>query len=173
MGCWIRIPLTNREYISENKTPMNITHFTVHGAFWNILHKFLLSSGTLVEEPGDGRCHDSDDNYTEGHTWSLDNCTICLCHRGIILCEIHSCSPVLCTHPVQIEGHCCPQCPGMRRNFVLLLVPLYSLSVQWNFPYLDTSVPKHTVQITEYPDEWVSFYVDISVGSKICVRISE
>ena len=46
-------------------------------------------------------------------------------------------------------------------------------NLQWSLTYPDTFVPKPTVRITENPDRWVTFNMDISVGSQTCVWITE
>ena len=59
------------------------------------------------------RCQASDGQYhAEGETWLLDECTQCICHDGGVLCEIESCPPVLCHHPIKLPTMCCPVCPG-------------------------------------------------------------
>ena len=54
----------------------------------------------------------SGEHLVEGENWALDSCTQCVCHGGELLCEIESCPPVLCHHPVLLPGKCCPVCPG-------------------------------------------------------------
>ena len=46
--------------------------------------------------------------------------------------------------------------------------------MQWTLTYSDTSTPEMPVQITEYPDDRVTFtmYI-IMIGSQTCVGISE
>ena len=74
----------------------------------------LFSEDSVPSVPEEAtRCQASDGQYhTEGETWMLDECTQCLCHKGGVLCEIESCAPVLCHHPVKIPHSCCPVCPG-------------------------------------------------------------
>jgi hypothetical protein len=58
------------------------------------------------------RCQSTDGAaHAEGETWALDECTRCICHDGGVLCEIESCPPVLCHHPVKLPNTCCPICP--------------------------------------------------------------
>ena len=51
--------------------------------------------------------------------------------------------------------------------------------LQWSLSYLDTSVPKLTVRITEYPDKWDTFYICVHkwfpnmCPDKWIIRISE
>ena len=53
------------------------------------------------------------------------------------------------------------------------------LRIQWSLTYPDTSVPKLTVRITEYPDKWDIFYICIHKWfpnrclDKWIIRISE
>ena len=39
------------------------------------------------------------------------------------------------------------------------MITKQSCNIQWNISYPDTSVPKSTVRITEYPDKWITFSV--------------
>ena len=57
-------------------------------------------------------CHSVDGVYrVEGETWSLNNCTQCLCHVGRVLCKTHHCPPTPCPMPVYQPGQCCAACP--------------------------------------------------------------
>ncbi|KAK6181353.1 hypothetical protein SNE40_009225 [Patella caerulea] len=48
--------------------------------------------------------------FVEGEIWKMDECTQCICHDGTVLCESHTCPPVLCHHPVKPASHCCAVC---------------------------------------------------------------
>ena len=57
-------------------------------------------------------CHSVDGAYrVEGETWSLNNCTQCLCHVGRVLCKTHHCLPTPCPEAVYLPGQCCAVCP--------------------------------------------------------------
>lgn len=58
------------------------------------------------------KCRTTDGRHvTDGDTWDMDECTQCICHEGGVLCEIESCPPILCHHPVKLPGRCCLACP--------------------------------------------------------------
>lgn len=57
-------------------------------------------------------CHSLEGHfYVEGETWSVDDCTRCVCHNGHVLCSTQECPPLPCASPVRGSGQCCGTCP--------------------------------------------------------------
>ncbi|ERE89489.1 kielin/chordin-like protein [Cricetulus griseus] len=52
------------------------------------------------------------EEFAEGIQWEPDGqpCTTCSCQDGMPVCRAVLCSPVLCQHPTQPPGACCPSC---------------------------------------------------------------
>lgn len=47
----------------------------------------------------------------EGETLMLDNCTQCVCHRGMALCRSKDCPATPCPNPrPPSDGECCATC---------------------------------------------------------------
>lgn len=57
-------------------------------------------------------CHFSGKAYADEERWDIDSCTHCYCLQGQTLCSTVSCPPLPCVEPINMEGSCCPMCPG-------------------------------------------------------------
>ena len=58
-------------------------------------------------------CHFSGKAYADEERWDIDSCTHCYCLQGQTLCSTVSCPPLPCVEPINVEGSCCPMCPGI------------------------------------------------------------
>jgi len=52
--------------------------------------------------------------YQHGSQWtsSVDECFMCNCHYGRVICDLIICPVVQCTVPSAKPGMCCPTCEG-------------------------------------------------------------
>ncbi|NP_001310761.1 dorsal-ventral patterning protein Sog-like precursor [Parasteatoda tepidariorum] len=52
--------------------------------------------------------------YDDGDHWKGEHeeCTMCSCQRGRVVCERTICPKPLCNNPMTMEGECCPFCPS-------------------------------------------------------------
>ncbi|XP_076063237.1 uncharacterized protein LOC143038124 [Oratosquilla oratoria] len=50
-----------------------------------------------------------------GQQLKLSNCWTCTCHSGTVNCSHEVCPPPNCPAPFEVEGECCPICPGECR----------------------------------------------------------
>lgn len=57
-------------------------------------------------------CHFNGKTYADEERWDIDSCTHCYCLQGQTLCSTVSCPPLPCAEPINVEGSCCPMCPG-------------------------------------------------------------
>ena len=58
-------------------------------------------------------CHFSGKAYADEERWDIDSCTHCYYLQGQTLCSTVSCPPLPCVEPINVEGSCCPMCPGI------------------------------------------------------------
>ncbi|XP_053144733.1 kielin/chordin-like protein isoform X3 [Hemicordylus capensis] len=56
--------------------------------------------------------------FEDGTEWEPegDPCSVCLCLQGEPVCSATECPPVLCQHPAQLPGTCCPTCQQCSYN---------------------------------------------------------
>ncbi|XP_037343176.2 cysteine-rich motor neuron 1 protein isoform X2 [Pungitius pungitius] len=75
---------------------------------------------TCEDESGSGQLEGMDmvvcrapggEFYVEGETWNLDECTVCTCRKGRVLCDAEECPPALCQTPIWNKDTCCQVCP--------------------------------------------------------------
>lgn len=66
-------------------------------------------------------CHFSGKAYADEERWDIDSCTHCYCLQGQTLCSTVSCPPLPCVEPINVEGSCCPICPGISATVLPLL----------------------------------------------------
>lgn len=59
-------------------------------------------------------CHFGGKAYADEERWDIDSCTHCYCLQGQTLCSTVSCPPLPCVEPINVEGSCCPMCPGIQ-----------------------------------------------------------
>lgn len=59
-------------------------------------------------------CRFSGKAYADEERWDIDSCTHCYCLQGQTLCSTVSCPPLPCAEPINVEGSCCPMCPGSK-----------------------------------------------------------
>lgn len=52
--------------------------------------------------------------FEDGAQWKAEHedCTMCSCQRGRIICERMVCPELACDNPTTVVGECCPFCPG-------------------------------------------------------------
>lgn len=49
--------------------------------------------------------------YRDGERWTVNDCTSCICLKGMQMCTEKICSP-WCPRPLHLPGQCCPICEG-------------------------------------------------------------
>nr|BAE87097.1 Short gastrulation [Pholcus phalangioides] len=56
--------------------------------------------------------------FEDGAQWRGEHqdCTMCSCQRGRIVCEKIVCPTAPCENPITVPGECCPACPGSHVN---------------------------------------------------------
>ncbi|XP_022082453.1 zonadhesin-like [Acanthaster planci] len=52
-------------------------------------------------------------SYKHGETWQPNPCKTCKCMEGTSVCTDKLCPKPACDNPVNVEGECCPKCPGV------------------------------------------------------------
>ncbi|KAG8193954.1 hypothetical protein JTE90_011504 [Oedothorax gibbosus] len=59
-------------------------------------------------------CLYEDALYDDGAQWKAEHqeCSMCSCQRGRVVCERSVCPEPVCDNPMTIPGECCPFCPG-------------------------------------------------------------
>ncbi|XP_033117888.1 extracellular matrix protein FRAS1-like [Anneissia japonica] len=63
----------------------------------------------------DGICFFSGISYSNNDLWQLDECSICSCVQGEVLCYLPDCPPCeLGTVPVPVPGQCCHRCEPIQ-----------------------------------------------------------
>ncbi|MED6247802.1 hypothetical protein ATANTOWER_017344 [Ataeniobius toweri] len=69
--------------------------------------------GTCCQNNCNG-CSYAGKEYSNGQDFPhpTDQCRTCSCINGNVQCLMRRCSPLQCSSPNIIPGHCCPQCPG-------------------------------------------------------------
>lgn len=72
----------------------------------------LCSLSTEDTVPKKVVCHFNGKTYADEERWDIDSCTHCYCLQGQTLCSTVSCPPLPCAEPINVEGSCCPMCPG-------------------------------------------------------------
>ncbi|GAB1290632.1 Kielin/chordin-like protein [Apodemus speciosus] len=85
------------------------------------------------------------EEFAEGIQWEPDDqpCTSCSCQDGVPVCRAVLCSPVLCQHPTQPPGACCPSCESCT---------YHGLVYANGQNFTDADSPCHTCSC-ECPDE--------------------
>lgn len=76
-----------------------------------IIANFFSTEDTI---PKKVVCHFSGKTYADEERWDIDSCTHCYCLQGQTLCSTVSCPPLPCVEPINVEGSCCPMCPGNK-----------------------------------------------------------
>ncbi|XP_071953706.1 extracellular matrix organizing protein FRAS1-like [Antedon mediterranea] len=74
-------------------------------------------AGRCCPECGEpeGICFFDGVTYTNEDVWQFDDCSICRCVNGEILCYLPDCSPCeLGTVPVLVHGECCHRCEAIQ-----------------------------------------------------------
>ncbi|XP_067915424.1 kielin/chordin-like protein isoform X4 [Heterodontus francisci] len=67
-------------------------------------------------------CEYEGKQYINGDIFSssANPCINCSCVSGLVRCTSLQCQPLLCSHPVQESGQCCPSCPGCELDGAVL-----------------------------------------------------
>ncbi|GFS67382.1 dorsal-ventral patterning protein Sog [Nephila pilipes] len=62
----------------------------------------------------DHQCIYADALFEDGSYWRAEHeeCTMCSCQRGNVVCEKTVCPEPTCESPITMPGVCCPFCPG-------------------------------------------------------------
>ncbi|PRD37337.1 UNVERIFIED_CONTAM: sog [Trichonephila clavipes] len=62
----------------------------------------------------DHQCIYADALFEDGSYWRAEHeeCTMCSCQRGNVVCEKSVCPEPTCDNPITMLGVCCPFCPG-------------------------------------------------------------
>ncbi|CAL1275329.1 unnamed protein product [Larinioides sclopetarius] len=62
----------------------------------------------------DHQCVYDDTLFEDGAYWKAEHeeCTMCSCQRGHVVCERTVCPEPTCESPVSVPGECCPFCPS-------------------------------------------------------------
>ena len=85
----------------------------------------LHGSGILLDEsdpdpddeneiPGTDRCFYDNQIHEDLEQWPSpnDNCLMCSCQKGKVLCDKEICPLISCNNPIILPGQCCPICYG-------------------------------------------------------------
>lgn len=76
-----------------------------------IIHTFLLTILFFFVGPA-GSCTFDGKTYSDRDVWKPEDCQICVCDSGTVMCDEVICEDTTdCPNPVIPQGECCPVCP--------------------------------------------------------------
>ncbi|GIY45199.1 hypothetical protein CEXT_498581 [Caerostris extrusa] len=101
-----------RARITELYTPPSCVPRYVHKSGGG--NTFQDSSNDVYGDSLGNQCLYDETLFEDGAHWKAEHeeCTMCSCQRGHVVCERSVCPEPTCANPITIPGECCPFCPG-------------------------------------------------------------
>ncbi|GIY23236.1 chordin [Caerostris darwini] len=101
-----------RARITELYTPPSCVPRYMHKSGGG--NTFQDSSNDVYGDSLGNQCLYDETLFEDGAHWKAEHeeCTMCSCQRGHVVCERSVCPEPTCANPITIPGECCPFCPG-------------------------------------------------------------